>query len=117
MSVIWVPPGSTSPYQNGAGAVTKLTSLKVLLLHALIGVEASTVPLASRQLLAVGKTVKEADWLIPTTANTPARMVTILFMGFERTRAVAFCLGHATGQETCFASCLGVRRDKQKLTK
>ena len=60
MSVICVPPERTSPYQNGAGAFTKLTSLNVLLLHAEMGFEASAVPLRKRQVLAVGNTVAEA---------------------------------------------------------
>jgi hypothetical protein len=56
--------------------------LNVLLHQALVGVEASLVPFAKRQVLAVGNTVKDADWLVPTTASIPARMVRILFMGF-----------------------------------
>src|SRR6185369_10369917 len=50
MSVIWVPPGRTSPYQKGAGAVVKAESTKLLLRQKLVGVEASTVPLKRRQL-------------------------------------------------------------------
>src|SRR5829696_1459945 len=44
MPLICVPPGNTSPYQKGAGAVVNPASLKAKARHASIGVDASVMP-------------------------------------------------------------------------
>src|SRR6185369_10904264 len=58
MSSSWVPPGRTSPYQNGAGALENpaAVSLNELVRQAAIGDDASLVPRRNRQTELVEKT-------------------------------------------------------------
>src|SRR5687768_17416553 len=61
MSVNCVPPGRTSPYQNGAGASANPASLNPARRHAVVsGEDASALPRRKRQVELVEN--KVADW-------------------------------------------------------
>src|SRR5512138_3707504 len=83
MSVNCVPPFSTSPYQNGAGASAKALSTKLRLLHAVMsGDEASDRPLKSLQFAFVLKSsAASADAADSANANpTIVRINRVILM-------------------------------------
>src|SRR5689334_17801458 len=83
MSVICVPPGSTSPYQNGAGAAVNVDSSKFNCRHAVVsGVEASVRPLNHFQFGAFVLNRSAADATI-WNPNTSAKAKTNLFAIFR----------------------------------
>src|SRR3989442_15407834 len=70
MSVNCVPPGRTSPYQNGEDASAKALSLKPVFRQAVVsGDDASFVPRRNRQLVLVVN--RTAPSLIDAQSNAP----------------------------------------------
>src|SRR5436190_15289984 len=79
MSVICVPPGNTSPYQNGAGAMAHAESSKFNCRQAVVsGVDASVRPLNHFQLGALVLNSRLAGATI-WNPNTSARPKTNFF--------------------------------------
>ena len=70
MSVSWVPPLNTSPYQNGVAPATNCESLKVGLRQAVVsGKDASFVPFRQRQAEDASTNINVAAWTGSTAAN------------------------------------------------